>query len=91
MVVVEGTLSDLRGRLPASVATLDSLEPPEQGVRVRIRAERLDWVPGLLTGLDRPFRVEGPEELRDLLRTVARRLNKACDPDQIDPHPDASP
>jgi len=74
-VLVDGTLADLRVRLPASVATLEQLE---DGVRVRIRAERLDWLPGLLVGLDRPFRVERPAELRDLLRSVARRLESAA-------------
>ena len=85
-VIVDGTLADVRVRLPASVALLEQLEPPGRGVRVRIRAERLDWVPGLLVGLDRPFRVEGPEELRALLRRVATRLGTAARdaPDDVD-------
>jgi len=74
-VIVEATLEELRDRLPASVA---KLEPLAGGVRVRIRAQRLDWVPGLLAGLDRPFRIEQPDELRDLVRTVARRLGDAA-------------
>jgi hypothetical protein len=43
-------------------------------VRVRLRAERLDWVPSLLVRLDRPFVVEQPDELRDHVRALARRL-----------------
>lgn len=74
-VIVEATAEELRDRLPASVAIL---EPVKAGVRVRIRAESLDWVPGLLVGLDRPFRIERPDELRDLIRVVARRLEDAA-------------
>ena len=77
-VVVDGTLEDVHARLPGSLATLEQLAPPEDGVRVRIRAERLDRVPGLLVGLDGPFHVERPAELRELLRTVARRLDAAA-------------
>ena len=74
-VVVEATVDEVRDRLPASIATL---EPVEGGVRVAIRAERLDWVPGLLVGLDRPFRIEQPDELRDLVRALAGRLADAA-------------
>jgi hypothetical protein len=43
-------------------------------VRVRLRAERLDWVPAVLAGMDRPFVVEEPVELREQVRALARRL-----------------
>ncbi|MGW7578303.1 helix-turn-helix transcriptional regulator [Streptomyces sp. NPDC054765] len=44
-------------------------------VHVRIRAERLDWIPPVLAALDRPFTIEHPAALRDLVRALARRLD----------------
>ncbi|MFE2459551.1 helix-turn-helix transcriptional regulator [Streptomyces sp. NPDC059402] len=46
--------------------------------RVEIRAERLDWLPGLLASLDRPFVVERPDELRALVADLADRLRDAA-------------
>ncbi|WP_405782907.1 helix-turn-helix transcriptional regulator [Streptomyces sp. NBC_00859] len=45
-------------------------------VHVRIRAERLDWIPPVLAALDRPFVIEQPTALRDLVRALARRLDE---------------
>ncbi|MEV3981587.1 YafY family protein [Nonomuraea sp. NPDC049758] len=42
--------------------------------RVELRAERLDWLPAVLAALDRPFVIERPDELRDLVLAVAGRL-----------------
>ncbi|MGW2841944.1 helix-turn-helix transcriptional regulator [Streptomyces sp. NPDC001493] len=42
--------------------------------RVELRAERLDWLPPVLASLDRPFVVERPDELRDLVVAFADRL-----------------
>ncbi|GAA1522778.1 YafY family protein [Kribbella lupini] len=49
-----------------------SAEPAE--VRVEFRAERLDWVPALLAGLDRPFVIEQPAELRQHVADLADKL-----------------
>ncbi|NEB60634.1 WYL domain-containing protein, partial [Streptomyces diastaticus] len=46
--------------------------------RVDIRAERLDWLPGLLASLGRPFVVERPDELRDLVADLADLLRDAA-------------
>ena len=46
----------------------------EGWVRVRLQAERLDWIPAVLAGLDRPFVIEQPAALRDQVRALARRL-----------------
>ncbi|MDT0455979.1 WYL domain-containing protein [Streptomyces sp. DSM 41527] len=43
-------------------------------LRVRIRAERLDWIPPVLAALDRPFVIEHPAELRTLVQELAHRL-----------------
>ncbi|WP_030242620.1 helix-turn-helix transcriptional regulator [Streptomyces sp. NRRL S-350] len=46
----------------------------ERWLRVELRAERLDWLPPLLASLDRPFVIERPDELRDLVVALADRL-----------------
>jgi predicted DNA-binding transcriptional regulator YafY len=70
---VQGTLEQIRGRLPASVA---EVRPgAEQGWQlVEIRAESLDWLPGVLATLDLPFVIERPGELRDRVIALANRL-----------------
>ncbi|MFG2490070.1 helix-turn-helix transcriptional regulator [Streptomyces caniferus] len=45
-------------------------------VHVHMRAERLDWIPPVLAALDRPFVIERPTALRDLVRALARRLDE---------------
>ncbi|MEB8343114.1 helix-turn-helix transcriptional regulator [Streptomyces endophyticus] len=72
---VHGTVEQIRARLPASVAVLDETEPAvERRRRVELRAQRLDWLPPVLASLDRPFVVERPAELRDLVGEFADRL-----------------
>jgi predicted DNA-binding transcriptional regulator YafY len=48
-------------------------------VRVRLRAERLEWIPSLLASLDRPFVIEYPDALRDHVHALARRLTASAD------------
>ena len=78
---IQGTVEQIRARLPASVATVT--EPPapsradaltERWLRVELRAERLDWLPTVLASLDRPFTIERPDELRGLVVALADRL-----------------
>jgi hypothetical protein len=45
---------------------------------VELRAERLDWLPAVLAGLDAPFTVDRPAELRQLVRDLAARLLTAA-------------
>lgn len=78
---IQGMAEQIRTRLPASVATVTELPPadgakPDAGRwhRVELRAERLDWLPGVLASLDLPFVIERPDELRDLVRALAGRL-----------------
>jgi len=77
-VRVHGTVDEVRPLLPPSVAVVDAT-PDDSWVRVRIRAERLDWIPALLVGTGRRFVVEHPEELRVLVREVGARLLEAAD------------
>jgi predicted DNA-binding transcriptional regulator YafY len=79
-VRVQGPADELRSRLPASMAMVEPLPPDHADdhgpgwARVRLQAERLDWVPALLAGLDRPFVIESPHALRDQVRALAERL-----------------
>ncbi|MGW4908987.1 WYL domain-containing protein, partial [Streptomyces sp. NPDC004270] len=78
---IHGTVEQIRAHLPASVASLEEHTPTadkdratERWLRVEIRAERLDWLPPVLAALDRPFVIERPDELRDLVIALADRL-----------------
>ncbi|ETK34345.1 transcriptional regulator [Microbispora sp. ATCC PTA-5024] len=78
---IQGTVDQIRTRLPAGVATVEE-RPPADGaghetdgwLRVEVRAERLDWLPSVLASLDRPFVIERPDELRGLVMALAERL-----------------
>jgi predicted DNA-binding transcriptional regulator YafY len=80
-LAIHGTIGQIRARLPASIATVEELpsagsaDPEsERWFRVQLHAERLDWLPPLLASLDRPFAIERPDELRDLITALASRL-----------------
>jgi predicted DNA-binding transcriptional regulator YafY len=70
-VRIHSTPEQIRTVLPPSIAVL---EEAGDWTRARIRAQRLEWIPPLLAALDRPFVVEQPEALRDLVRALAGRL-----------------
>jgi len=86
---VQGRLEEVRSRLPAAIATVHELGPEVPAtsdadagvtwVRVRIRAERLDWIPALLASLDHPFVIEHPDSLRDAVQAFATRLATYAD------------
>ena len=80
-LTIQGTIEQIRARLPASVATVEEMPPTggadpqaEPWFRVQLHAERLDWLPPLLASLDLPFAVQRPDELRDLVAALASRL-----------------
>ncbi|MCZ2813340.1 WYL domain-containing protein [Modestobacter sp. VKM Ac-2979] len=79
-LIVDGTAEQVRRSLPATLATVEEHPDDSDRVRVLIRAERLDWVPGLLAAMDLPFHVEGPDALRPMLRALAQRLTTAAEP-----------
>jgi len=73
---IQGTLDQIRKRLPASVAEVRADDEGWQ--RVEIRADSLDWLPGVLAGLDLPFVIERPAELRAGVLALADRLAAAA-------------
>jgi predicted DNA-binding transcriptional regulator YafY len=84
---VRGTAAQVQARLPASLATVTEIPAPGQAereeraepeVRVELRAEELDWLPGLLASLGLPFVIEQPDELRGLVGALAGRLAAAA-------------
>jgi predicted DNA-binding transcriptional regulator YafY len=83
---VRGTVEEVRARLPAGIAAVEELpdrDPATAGdewVRVRLRAQRLEWVPAVLAWLDLPFIIEHPDDLRDHVRALARRLTIGAGP-----------
>ncbi|WP_229401398.1 WYL domain-containing protein [Micromonospora okii] len=70
---IQGTLEQIRTRLPASVAEVREGED-EGWQSVEIRAESLDWLPAVLAALDLPFVIERPDELRGRVIALADRL-----------------
>jgi predicted DNA-binding transcriptional regulator YafY len=73
-VRVHGTVDDVQRRLPLGLALVTPLDVDPAEVRVQLRAERLDWVPALLAGLDRRFVIEEPADLRRQMADLANRL-----------------
>jgi predicted DNA-binding transcriptional regulator YafY len=74
-VRVQGSVDDVQRRLPLGLALVSPIDGDQaEEVRVEFRAERLDWVPALLAGLDRPFTIEEPAELRDRVADFAKCL-----------------
>ncbi|WP_344582930.1 YafY family protein [Nonomuraea roseoviolacea] len=78
---IHGTVAQIRAQLPAGVASLEEHEltsgedrATERWMRVELRVERLDWLPPALAALNRPFVIERPDELRDLVSALADRL-----------------
>jgi predicted DNA-binding transcriptional regulator YafY len=74
-VVLHLDIAVARSRIPRAVGSLT--EVPE-GVRLRMRAERLDGAAALLAGLGCPFTVEEPGELCEHIRTLARTLHDSA-------------
>ncbi|MEV6345195.1 YafY family protein [Actinoplanes sp. NPDC051851] len=72
VVSVQGPVSRVRRKLPTGLAEVTE-ESPDRVV-VRLRAEKLDWLPALLAGLDLPFVIHRPAELRTVVREWAGRI-----------------
>jgi predicted DNA-binding transcriptional regulator YafY len=70
-VLLETTLEQARERVPPTLATL---EQEEHGVVFRCYVGNLEWIARFLAGLDCPFVVRQPVELREELKKVAERI-----------------
>lgn len=82
-VRAHASVEHLQARIPTGLAVIEKTDEPGWA-RIRLHAERLDWVPALLAGLDHPFVVEQPPALRDQITALARRL------EQYVGHPESS-
>src|SRR6516164_1501003 len=78
-VRVQGSEKVVRMRMPGSIATIEPVTGEPGWVRARWRVQRLDWVPSVLAGLDRPFVIEEPGELRERVRALAGQLATYAD------------
>ena len=75
-VVLDLPLDQARRRV---AATLAELEAHEGRTLLRLRAESLEWAASVLAGLDCPFAIVAPDELRDSVRALGRRLVTTAD------------
>jgi predicted DNA-binding transcriptional regulator YafY len=76
-VLINADLAYVRTRIPetlASVTPASDATPGDGWLRVFLRAERLEWVAGTLAMLDRPFVIEQPPALHDVVLELGRRL-----------------
>jgi predicted DNA-binding transcriptional regulator YafY len=73
-VRLDAPVSEIAARVPA---TLAELEADDSGTRLKMRADSLDWVAGVLAGLGADFRVIRPDELREHLERLASRLRSS--------------
>lgn len=71
---IHGAAEHVLAAFPARIVTVEPTDTEDGWVRVRIRAERLDWVPALLAHLSVPFIIDGPDALREAVRDLGARL-----------------
>jgi predicted DNA-binding transcriptional regulator YafY len=70
-VLLDLPLDQAAQRIPATLAEL--IETTD-GTLLRMRVGSLDWMAGVLAGLDCPFSIRRPEELRESVRALGERL-----------------
>ncbi|MDQ6662045.1 MAG: YafY family transcriptional regulator [Chloroflexota bacterium] len=70
-VLLETTLEHAQEMVPRAMATL---EQEAAGIIFRCYVDNLDWIAYVLVGLDCPFIVRHPPELRDALQRLAQRV-----------------
>nr|WP_290053984.1 YafY family protein [Amycolatopsis sp. MEP2-6] len=82
-VLVDADAPQVRALFPETLASVE----PVAGVageghwlRIFVRAERLEWVAGRLAALDRPFVIEEPEALHEVVAALRQKLIAAVDP-----------
>jgi predicted DNA-binding transcriptional regulator YafY len=74
-VVLDLPLDQAAERVPG---TLAELSDADGRTLLRMRASSLDWAAGLLAGLGCDFRIARPDELRDSVAALARRLARTA-------------
>ncbi|MQY22067.1 helix-turn-helix transcriptional regulator [Nocardia macrotermitis] len=87
-VLVESDAEHVRHFIPELLAAVEPVADTDRDagwVRVFVRAERLEWVAQRLAAIDRPFVVERPAELTDVIRDLAQRLLEYSDSGQSRP------
>ncbi|MFI7548067.1 helix-turn-helix transcriptional regulator [Actinoplanes sp. NPDC049599] len=77
---VHGDAATVARKLPLGLAVLEPAAEEDSWLRVRINAQSLEWLPALIAGLDRPFVIEEPAELRVRMREFAERLRAMTEP-----------
>lgn len=73
-VLLHTPLAAAAQRFPA---TLAELQPAAEGTLLRMRADSLEWVAGLLAGAGCDFTIHRPAALRTSVRALADRLRVA--------------
>lgn len=81
-VRIRADIAHVRSYIPETLASVTPAGPGADvaagWLRVFVRAERLEWVAGTLAMLDRPFIIEHPAELRDVVTALGQRLVTAA-------------
>ena len=70
-VLLDLPLDEAAQRIPA---TLAELVGAEEGTLLRMRVSSLDWMARVLAGLDCRFTIRRPQELRESVQALGRRL-----------------
>jgi len=73
-VLLDLPLEEAAGRLPATLAELAAADGQ---TLLRMRVNSLDWMAGVLAGLECDFEIRTPPELRESIRALSARL-AAC-------------
>ena len=85
---IRADIAHVRTRIPETLASVTPASADagtgDGWLRVFLRAERLEWVAGTLAMLDRPFVIESPQALRDMVAALGQRLIAAAGADNGD-------
>jgi predicted DNA-binding transcriptional regulator YafY len=76
-VLINADPAYVQTRIPDTLASVTPASDAAGGdgwLRVFLRAERLEWVAATLAALDRPFVIEQPPALHDVVHELGRRL-----------------
>jgi len=73
-VLLDLPVDEAATRIPATLAELIEVE---DGTLLRMRVGSLDWMAGVLAGLDCPFTIRRPKELRESVRALGERLMRS--------------